>query len=61
MFFCKIGKWDAVGGLGIEIKGKEYIAMVHMTAPNDYKIGGEPQHMHLCWCPSSGVQEEQQH
>ena len=55
-----LGKWEVEGGLQLEMKGKRYVAMLHLTARNDYYVRGERQHLHLIWCLSSGVLEEPQ-
>ena len=54
----KFGKWTIHGGLGLVIKGRRYVALIRLTAPNDFSPNGEPQNLHLLWCPSSGVPKE---
>ena len=54
----QLGKWTIHGGLSLVIKGKRYIALTRLTAPNDWYPNGERQHLHHLWCPSSGVLKE---
>ena len=46
-----MGKWQMEGGVAVEIAGKEYVAILYLTSPNDYNPRGQRQELHLIWCP----------